>query len=447
MRKFRRTLLILMICLMACPQTAWAKKRMAKALWIFQDGVYIAVDEATLQPVRNKAVGRYFADKNGARVTNAFRRGVYYNGMGRSNKKFKGGFIRSLGQLYYFRNQKKVKGYRKIGKYYYCFGKDGAAQTGVVRAGGKWRIFRENGKMIDKSRWVSVDGKRYFLRKKGLLKEGFFKKNNKKYYQTAASGIWKGQCVIGGLRYVFDDNGALNLALTERVRHSSMPLTNGNPSDMLFFTRYESGTAAYAQTGGDHGRAYGKYQFDYRYSLVPLIRFCYGADPVTFTEFYAFTFLQAGDKRLISGNDKAIPEADLDVETASVQPLDLACAWTAVYNRNPVLFTALQDQFAMNSYYKPAENILKAHGIHMDTRTYVERGAVFSYAVQEGSSVAADGVIAAGITDATPSRDFLNMLYDYRWTDPRGWNKNILYYSRYQREKAEALGILTALGG
>ena len=49
--------------------------------------------------------------------------------------------------------------------------------------------------------------------------------------------------------------------------------SSGTPDDMLFFTLYESGIEGYGQVGGDNGNACGKYQFDRRYSLIPLVKY------------------------------------------------------------------------------------------------------------------------------------------------------------------------------
>ena len=51
----------------------------------------------------------------------------------------------------------------------------------------------------------------------------------------------------------------------------------------------------------------------------------------------------------------------------------------------------MQDKYAIEAYYKPCENYLSAKGIKLSTRPYVIRGAVFSYAIQEGTVTAALG--------------------------------------------------------
>ena len=72
------------------------------------------------------------------------------------------------------------------------------------------------------------------------------------------------------------------------------------------------------------------------------------------------------------------------------------------------------------------------------------RGAVFSYAIQEGTVTAALGVIASGAKKAASDKEFLEKLYDYRWKDPKGWGRNSIFRYRYTQEKALALSLLPA---
>jgi hypothetical protein len=88
--------------------------------------------------------------------------------------------------------------------------------------------------------------------------------------------------------------------------------------------------------------------------------------------------------------------------------------------------------------------MLAEKGIHLEARPYVIRGAVFSYAIQEGTSVAAQAVVAAGLNDSVTNLEFLEKLYDYRWKDPRGWNQKAGFTYRYTEEKRLAISLLPA---
>ena len=415
------TVLVIAFCVSAYA-TDYTKKGTFR--WVQKDGLFYAYDVSTGELIRNQKVGKCYVDDNGTRYLNQFVKGVYYNPRGIAKKNFKGGWVKNGKEVYYFYNRKPVTGYRKIGKKHYFFSTAGLRLSGLYHAGGKYRFFKGNGVQVTSKGWRTIDGKRYYLSKNGIINEGFFLVNKKKYYQTAVSGILTGAQTIGGQKYYFGANGVYDEVMTKRIRETG---SLGNPSDMLFFTKFESGSVGYAQTGGDHGRACGKYQFDYRYALIPFLKYCYSSDPEFFKEFEPFLGISPGSSSLVN-NQK------------------LFTAWKNCYNTDPARFSSMQDKYAEEAYYKYAENYLSARGIHLDTRPYVIRGAVFSYAIQEGSQVAAQAVIAAKLNDSTPNREFLEKLYDYRWKDPRGWGKNQVFYYRYTQEKQLALNVLAAAG-
>ncbi len=448
MKKLRGLVLILAVSFLLAGARAGAAEAAGKVNWVMKDGVYYAYNVASGQLIRSRRVGRYYTKKDGSRVINAFRKGKYYGWDGKRTS-FRGGFIRAAGKLYYFRNRRKLKGFQKIGNHHYYFGREGDALTGPVKVGKAYRMFLVNGRMAEKNGWVNLGNRKYYVRNHGFLSFGFIRKDGKTYYQTKDKGILTGSHRISGREYYFNESGVLSKKARSPVSDKApvRPGSMGRYEDLLFFTRYESGDEAYGQAGGDHGKAYGKYQFDYRYSLIPLLKYCYRKDPSVCREFKVFLNLKSGDRRLIAGNRKPIREAGISDAAAKKQSWDLAVAWKKVYRRDPKSFRKWQDEYAMSTYYMPVQNYLASRGIHLKGRSYVERGAVYSYAIQSGSYSAQMAVLALGITDAISSRDFLERLYDYRWKDRSGWNKNPLFLSRFRQEKEEAMSILKGIGG
>ena len=388
-------------------------------VWKQTDGLFYAYDAQTGALIRNRKVGKCFVDGNGTRYLNCFVKGVYYNSNGFRRVKFKGGWIKTGGKYYFFKDQKRLTGLRKINGKKYYFDSEGVRQSGLLCIKGKYRFFKTNGVMLV-SRWKTVDGKKYFINKNGYIKPGFFKVNKKKYYQTIETGIYTGEHVINGQKYYFSSKGVYNASMTSKIRESTK---TGGYSDILFFTKFESGSAGYAQTGGDSGRAYGKYQFDYRYSLVPFLKYCYNANSTFFKGFKSFINISPGSSSLIktSSNHK------------------LADAWEACYKADAAYFSDMQDKFALDQYYTPCERALAAKGINMVLRSYVCRGAVFSYSIQHGQTVAVNAVVNAGLTDDVNDRTFIKKLYDYRWRDSKGWAGRSAFSYRYNQEKALAL--------
>ncbi len=388
-----------------------------------EEGLYYAYDAVTGELIRNCNVGIYYVDQNGTRVLNQFVGKVYYNIDGIPKKKFKGGWVKTGDKVYYFKNRKKVTGYKKINGNYYFFNEDGERCSGVYLAKGKYRFFKANGKQVVKKCWKAYDGKKWRLSKKGIIKEGFFKIKKKTYYQTGFDGILTGEQTIDGKKYYFDSNGVLDEDMTERIQGTT---ALGNESDILFFTKFESGSVGYAQTGGDNGKACGKYQFDYRYSLVRFLQYCYQQNETFFAGFKPFIGYKAGSAKLV--NNKKLYKA-----------------WKACYDADADYFASMQDQFAVNEYYKPVETYLSGKGVNLTLRPYVIRGAVFSYSIQHGQTTAAKAVLAAGLDDNTANKSFLEDLYDYRWKSSSGWAKNSVFKYRYTQERALALAILSTV--
>ena len=421
MKKFIKVTLIMAVMMFVFASSAYAKNYTKEGtfVWKTADGLFYAYDALTGELIRNQKVGRCYVNENGTRYLNCFVDGVYYNASGMARKKFTSGWVKTGGKFYYFKNQKKLTGYRKINGKRYYFDQDGVRLSGLFKVKGKYRFFKKNGVQAGQG-WRKIDDKKYYINKSGDIKEGFFKVNKKKYYQTILTGIYTGQHEINGKLYYFKANGVYSASLTSKMRDNN---NLGVRSDILFFTKFESGSAGYAQTGGDNGKACGKYQFDYRYSLVPFLKYCYQANNTFFKGFKPFISISPGSSSLIN-NSK------------------LYKAWAACYKADAQYFSSMQDNFAIESYYTPCEKALASRGINLSLRAYACRGAVFSYSIQHGQNTAINAVVSAGLTDSVSDENFIKKLYTYRWKDSKGWAQRSVFYPRYTQEKALALQTL-----
>ena len=376
----------------------------------------------------------------------------YYNTKGRKVK----GWLIYQGKKYYL-NEKGVlqTGWQQIDGHYYYFSKGrkqyGAALKGYQTLGKKRFYFSEkNGRLmtgwykVKKKKYYAtneegiytgvrdIDGQTYLFSLKGVLQKGWCSYKDNTYYCTRKTGaIAKGLGSIGGTLYYFDEFGIMQKNRVITVNDISYSINSSGictkiasnsstPEDMLFFTLYESGMDGYGQVGGDSGNACGKYQFDRRYSLIPLVKYCYQNDPVVFTAFapYAKWSNTSKYQEKLKGNKKFYR------------------AWTAIYQAYPFVFKNYQDAFAMKEYYEPVEKQLKIWGIDISSRPYVVKGAVFSYSIQHGAYTAAMAVRDAKIKNSTSNEDFLKKLYKFRIS------KFPLYRSRYTREMSDALSRL-----
>jgi hypothetical protein len=134
------------------------------------------------------------------------------------------------------------------------------------------------------------------------------------------------------------------------------------------WTIYESGNVGYAQAGGDGGKAYGRYQFDYRYALHDFIGYVLAEDPEKYSMLSRYASYAAGSEYLLSS-------AGLGID------------WVRAYNADPEAFSRLQDEFAYQYYYIPAKTALLRRGIDLDgIDDPVVKGTVYSLAIRDGAN-------------------------------------------------------------
>lgn len=283
---------------------------------------------------------------------------------------------------------------------------------GVTPCTGKYKTLNEN--IVAFNKCLSSD----------LGKDVMFLDNYDNVLSKLESGIYKSsdglhydsKCYKDIHDYVLAKVGSIGISSGSSGKINPI---NGIPEDALFFTKFESGAAGYDQTGGDGGNACGKYQFDRRYSLLNLVKYCYEQDEDIFSEFAPF--------------------ADWELNAATSQKLynnqELYSAWHNIYRKHPKEFTAAQDAFAYTEYYKPVYEGLKAKKIDLDKRADVIQGVIFSYAIQHGTGTAVSD-IAGAVNNQMTDKEFISAVYAARSS------KYPKYVSRYNEEKQAALGLL-----
>lgn len=475
MKRKRRIILAVfavMFAMLCMPQRAEAAR---KAVWKDVDGVWYAYRGSKL--VKNKWVGDYYAGSDGSLVKNQWI-GEYFVGEdGKWIQNFKGGWYKINKKYYYYTPEgEKQLGWIQLGKrkYYLDPKKNGARATGWRRIEGYryyfrkkkgymltgWRYINKQYYFFQKNTgiclqgwfhwigktyytgekyyrvtgWQVIDGKRYYFAKDGGLQSGWLDSKGKKYYLDPDNGSAAavGLLSVDRVTYYFNAKGVMqknkavtidgvvyNIDLNGRCTANIQDRDDNITDKMLFFTTFESGTAAYAQVGGDNGNACGKYQFDYRYSLLPFVKYCYESNPTFFAEFKKYAAYTDSQKSLLKGNTK------------------FYAAWRTIYNKSPKGFASYQDAYAKREYYDVTAGYLQSKfNINMDARPDIVKGAVFSYSIQHGQWTAAGAVKAAGIKNSTTDEQFLQKLYAYRKkTYPA-------YTTRYNEELSLALSLL-----
>ena len=168
------------------------------------------------------------------------------------------------------------------------------------------------------------------------------------------------------------------------------------------WVKRESGKAGFRQVNGDGGKAYGKYQFDYRYALVPFLNDCVAHDPERYAGLQTFARLKQGDARLINNSF-------------------LAEQWLFYCDQYPEEFEMLQDRYAYIWYYSAVKRIIwEKLGIDLDDRSPAVKGSLFSMSIRSGAQSAAAKI--AKCTPKTSDRDLLEVAYEsYGMEDAKRW--------------------------
>lgn len=133
------------------------------------------------------------------------------------------------------------------------------------------------------------------------------------------------------------------------------------------WTIFESGNVGYGQAGGDGGRAYGRYQFDYRYALPDFLSLVVEKDPVKYSMLSNYTHYAAGSDKLLSS-------------------AGLGSDWVRAYLADKEEFSRMQDEYAYDQYYLPAKQIMKNHGIDLDEiDDPMVKGTIYSFSIRDGA--------------------------------------------------------------
>lgn len=143
-------------------------------------------------------------------------------------------------------------------------------------------------------------------------------------------------------------------------------------------------------TMGDSGRAYGMYQFDYRYGLVPFMQSCVNYDSSYYSGFNTYIAYGAGSSSLV--NNESLRQLFLRYGTERTQE-----------------FQYLQDTDAVNSYLFPILNMVQAYyGYDLRTKGAYVVGSAFSMSIRFGANPAYTFFAGGASLNAT---DLLNLAY------------------------------------
>ncbi len=128
-----------------------------------------------------------------------------------TNTKAKNGFVTRNGNTYYYKNNKKLKGFQKIDRKTYYFDKHGVMLTGFQKINKRTYYFNKNGQMLTGLRKISK--KHYYFNKNGVMKTGFQTIKSKKYYFNSKGVMQTGFQTIKKKTYYFNSSGVMQTGL------------------------------------------------------------------------------------------------------------------------------------------------------------------------------------------------------------------------------------------
>ncbi len=228
--------------------------------------------------------------------------------------------------------------------------------------------------------------------------------------------------------------------------------------EMLYFCVWESGQN-YDQglSYGDGYHAMGYFQFDNRYDLGSFLQAVYNYKPGKYGTALKNIKGKYGWK--VSG-------ATYSNGALTRLGRDLNAAWHACYKADPTEFSKLQNGWAYDNYYVPAETYMKSRGIPISGRSDSVKSLCWGMCNLFGTTGWhkfvggwSDGYDwnhdysygrnwpGAGLTASMTDTQFVTTLCDYvvdnvatfYWKQPQYWNG---WQSRYRAEKSHYLAVL-----
>lgn len=143
---------------------------------------------------------------------------------------------------------------------------------------------------------------------------------------------------------------------------------------------------------GDKGRAYGRYQFDYRYGLVPFMQFCIQQYPTLFSGFQPYIDLGVGNEELISNT--SLKQLFIDYTTNHLTE-----------------FSKMQNWSMFNNYYSLIRSEIQKHlGYDISNIGAYAVGTAASIAIRDSGYWDAVSDIFTGTTGRETESDWIKLV-------------------------------------
>ena len=143
---------------------------------------------------------------------------------------------------------------------------------------------------------------------------------------------------------------------------------------------------------GDKGRAYGRYQFDYRYGLVPFMQFCIQHYPNLFSGFQTYIDLGVGNEQLVSNS--GLKQLFMDYT-----------------NNHLAEFSKMQNWAMFNNYYSLIRSEIQKHlGYDVSNVGVYAVGTAASIAIRDSGYWDAVKDIFTGTTGHETESDWIKLV-------------------------------------
>lgn len=143
---------------------------------------------------------------------------------------------------------------------------------------------------------------------------------------------------------------------------------------------------------GDKGRAYGRYQFDYRYGLVPFMQFCIQHYPNLFSGFQPYIDLGVGNEQLVSNSG-------------------LKQMFVVYTNNHLSEFSKMQNWAMFNNYYTLIKSEIQKHlGYDVSNVGPYAVGTAASIAIRDSGYWDAVKDIFTGTTGRESESDWIKLV-------------------------------------
>lgn len=170
---------------------------------------------------------------------------------------------------------------------------------------------------------------------------------------------------------------------------------------------------------GDKGRAYGRYQFDYRYGLVPFMQFCIQQYPTLFSGFQPYIDLSVGNEQLI--NNTGLKQLFVDYT-----------------NNHLPEFSKMQNWAMFNNYYSLIRSEIQKHlGYDISNIGAYAVGTAASIAIRDSGYWDAVSDIFTGTTGRESESDWIKLVMARQNAKTGSYDGNRWTSTQYNRVFAD----------